>query len=131
MSELTLNELERVAFAMHNYYQLRRTCPDEESDEGKKLSQIENFLRPLSLTGEQLMQMVTFDPLVLGNNDVKRSVYYRELQEEMEKLQSKYDGLDNRYTTLVRKIEKLFGAQFELKDLLDKQGEEARIDSYS
>ena len=130
MSELTLNELERVALVMHNYYQLRRTCPDEESDEGKKLSRMEKFLRPLSLTGEQLMQMVTFDPLVLGNNDVRRSVYYTELQEEQEKLQGKYEGLDDRYTTLVRRLEKLFGPQFELKNLLDEQSKEVERERY-
>ena len=126
--ELTL---ERIADLIHEYHEIIRKHPLKDSKERERLSRVGYVLKQVTLTGEQLMQMQGFDPLVLGDNDVKRSSYYQELQKEYDRLQTRHEGLEGRYKTLVRKLKESFGPQFELKTLLDEQEEEEKRDAYS
>ena len=125
MSELNLEE---IAQLIHEYHELIRKGDSGTPENRGRLSRVEYLLSQVTLTGEQIMEMQTLDPLLLGNNDVKRSAIYEELKEGYDKLRRKHDGLQDRYSILVRKVEEEFGSQFRLKDLIDEQRKDAERD---
>ncbi len=124
--------LDYIAELIHEYHELiRKGYLPEGSPEMRRLSRLDYILHQITLTGEQVMEIQGLDPLVLGNNDVKRSADYQELSREHEKLEGKYQGLERRYNELVRRIEELLSPQFGLKEVLDKQRKEEERERYS
>ena len=120
------SNLEEIAELIHEYRELFKKAGLSIDDKNRqRLSRLDHILSEITLTGEEILQMQDFDPLLLGDNDVKRSSIYEELKRDYDKLRGEYNGLELRYNKLVRTIEKLFGSQFELKELLNKQREEA------
>lgn len=117
--------LEEIAELIHEYRKI--TLGGDLSEEKRqRLSRLDYILSQITLTGEQIMEMRGFDPLLLGNNDIERSTLYQTLEKEHEKLEERYKRLEERYQRLSDLVKKEFGAQFRLKDLIDKQEEEAR-----
>ena len=124
--------LEEIAELIHEYHGLiRKGYLPGGSSEASRLSRVSYILSQITLTGEQIMGMQELDPLVLGDNDVKRSTYYQELKEEHDKLGARYERLEKRYHILARKIEELLGSDPEIKDLLERQRKEAERERYN
>lgn len=117
-----------------NYMELRRVVrrlsQDElkNSEEYHRLLRMEQIIRKSDLTVERIVEVLDYDlfPSFLVNERIISSCVYTELNEEHEQLELKHGRLEERYRGLVKRLEKLFGSQFELKDFLDKQREEAR-----
>ena len=117
MSEL---ELYQIAELVHEYRELvkRNNLSDGERS---RLNRVNDILVHTTLSGEQIMEMHQFDPLILGNNDIKRSTIYLELQEEHEKLKAQYDNLNTRHIQIVSKLEEALMPFSTLVDLLRSQ----------
>ena len=123
--------LEKIAELIHEYHGLiRKGHLSGGSPEASRLSRVSYILSQITLTGEQIMGMQELDPLILGNNDVRRSTYYQELEEEHNQLQSRYGRLEKRYYELAKKVGILGQAiPPELKELLEKHRKELEKDS--
>ncbi len=129
-------ELEEITKLIHEYRELAKMSHHLSENQRSRLSRLDHIFGGITLTGVQIMEMQDFDPLLLGNNDIRRSSLYEELKEENEELRERYERLEGRYKTLAGKVEGTFNSPltlkefFELRDLLEKQGVEASRETY-
>ena len=121
MAELSL---EQIAKLINEYRGLIKKR-DPKQEQVRRLSRVDYLLRQVTLNGEQIMEMQTFDPVLPSNDDIRNSTVYGGLKEEYEKMERKYKGSERRYDNLVRKIEEELGSQFRLKNLIEEQRKEA------
>ena len=121
MSKFTLEE---IASFLIEFERLEKKRPEKGSKHFSRLTRLGDILEGISLTGNQVVELQRYGFSLITEDHIKDSVFYTELKKEHEKLEYKYNQLEERYKTLVKQAEMEFGPQFRLKDLIDRQQKE-------